>query len=1545
MAIRVELELVDGTFTTRMLHAGESIDRFNQAVARAHPQTAQLARNGELVFRSFSKVDQVSKGLLSTMRDYAVVFGAVSLAISKLQQITVNYVGKIVEVNSEFEKMTRLLAGMSTSANPMADATAQMANFRQMAREMPFSLTTIMNGAVKLKAVGMVPLEESIRSVGDAVAAFGGGDEAFNRAILSMNQMVGKGVVQMEELRQQLGEAIPRATELMARSMGISYAELMKQVATGTVESTHALQSMLGEFERTFGGAAQRQMTTFVGQIELLKTNLQSLALNVGGDWNSDTSFFGALKKQLRDLNFFLEGPQAKKFAEALGSGLQVAVNALRTALDFVIRFSSEIQSLAIIMAGAFGGQILVRGLASFMTYLGGIRSAWQGISMTVGSYTQEVLRARGAMTTIATGSGFSGVLATLQNMIIMITNLRANVASLRAVFGLLSSSLLGIAGIAPMIGMAIWGLAEYFDWFGQSTAEALAELDKLEDKSNRLEVEKKLKPALDRAKSDLAAYQNVAASDMKQYGAVMPETQNMIDQARKDVQALEARINAAVVKAGEEDIRRITAETRSALADVTQAINAKYDNQKNLIVQEAEAQKQAGGIAADIDAKMKEDLRKANEAYYAERIRQLNEFIAKQRAILGSSRDPFQIDTARAKLNVYASDLNQVLQQLDTFRKTGMEIVNVDTGKEGETAAKKLETALANTKDEAAGLRNQLMGGSKAMGELLNKINSGEFGDLRDLSVKTLVDSLVEAQKEVDGLKEALDFMNETQSDFDKMMKGMEKEAAYVNTQGMNPAEVWYQNYKKKAETLSPFAKMQLAVVNLQTQMQQLFGATTDVSNAFSETLFGPQIVKNGNNVVSILATMIGQVSQIGSGIRGIFSGGFMSFLGGGFGKAYTGGGGYFDALIGNESGGKSYAQNPLSSAAGLGQFTAGTWMNYIKAMHPEMLGMGFNNLLGLRSNNAMMMEALQWLTKNNANALTNAGYAPTNDNLYLSHFLGSGGALKVLGAGSGVSLADILGPQVMQANPFLMGKTTDWIKQWAANKMGNSAPWAGAQDAGISIPLTVDVNGKKMTPEEARDYSTKYFDDIVAPARGQKFLDEQKLKLLEIQDKAGDASAAQQELNKQIREGFFGGSRNPSDPAYKKYFDAINQLEEAEKKMKARREANNDVKSGLDENAKRIAKAAAAVKQAEAEADRNPYANTIQALAEINSRYDELIQKAKLAADNNPAKYAATVKQLEAQRAAEIDLLNKKDVTSTLTTLKEKETALRQSVGTERQVRQAELQKQLADLDAYKQKFVGTKQEEAQVTAQVEATKSALIAQYNQQNAGAFQQQMQQWGDLSTNLNQMMANAASSLADGLTSLIMGEKVDWKGMLKGMIKDLVNTGIKYLMSSIMGGKSQLSGMMGGKGGKGGKGKAASVATKGKGVGVMHTGGIVGRMSGATRTVSPLAFAGAHRFHTGGLIQGMGIKPGEVPIIARKGEGVFTPEQMQAMGRGNNHQSTAINTNVTVNSNGGDAKQNEDLAKQVAKQVEASVRGVVYKELRQQMRPGNMMGR
>ena len=67
--------------------------------------------------------------------------------------------------------------------------------------------------------------------------------------------------------------------------------------------------------------------------------------------------------------------------------------------------------------------------------------------------------------------------------------------------------------------------------------------------------------------------------------------------------------------------------------------------------------------------------------------------------------------------------------------------------------------------------------------------------------------------------------------------------------------------------------------------------------------------------------------------------------------------------------------------------------------------------------------------------------------------------------------------------------------------------------------------------------------------------------------------------------------------------------------------------------------------------------------------------------------------------------------------------------------------------------------------------------------------------------------------------------------------------------------------------------------------GVKHNGGIAGRSDNGngTRTVSPLVFAGAQRFHNGGL---PGLKPNEVPTILEKGEEVLTGDDPRHVANG-----------------------------------------------------------
>jgi len=95
-------------------------------------------------------------------------------------------------------------------------------------------------------------------------------------------------------------------------------------------------------------------------------------------------------------------------------------------------------------------------------------------------------------------------------------------------------------------------------------------------------------------------------------------------------------------------------------------------------------------------------------------------------------------------------------------------------------------------------------------------------------------------------------------------------------------------------------------------------------------------------------------------------------------------------------------------------------------------------------------------------------------------------------------------------------------------------------------------------------------------------------------------------------------------------------------------------------------------------------------------------------------------------------------------------------------------------------------------------------------------------------------------------------------------------------------------------------GALAGTSFTSAGVPIIHTGGIAGGTPPAMRTVPMDLFRDAPRLHRGGFIG-----PDEVPAILQRGEGVFTPDQMRAMG-------PAGGTVIHVTFQGGDMGREAD---------------------------------
>jgi lambda family phage tail tape measure protein len=135
-------------------------------------------------------------------------------------------------------------------------------------------------------------------------------------------------------------------------------------------------------------------------------------------------------------------------------------------------------------------------------------------------------------------------------------------------------------------------------------------------------------------------------------------------------------------------------------------------------------------------------------------------------------------------------------------------------------------------------------------------------------------------------------------------------------------------------------------------------------------------------------------------------------------------------------------------------------------------------------------------------------------------------------------------------------------------------------------------------------------------------------------------------------------------------------------------------------------------------------------------------------------------------------------------------------------------------------------------------------------------------------------VTGAFKSMEDALTQFVMTGKLDFNSLANSIISDLIRIQIQraitlplanFAMSLFAPAASAAPPL--------GSGDLMGVNAN-----IAHSGGLLGGDGLPSRQVSATLFAGARRFHTGGLVSG------EVPIIARQGEAVFTPGQLRALG-------------------------------------------------------------
>lgn len=373
--------------TTRILgEAGVNVDKLTKAEQRLAANAARTAAASKALD---VKIKELSKSTGSTAEAFDRWLKGKQGILVFLQQAR----GKVLALSAALGGLYLALdkvvkdgqegVTLKIRAEVLADNWDTTAGelekyFRDTAERMGLELGTIIQDSAKLFVAGKEAKLDSntVKYIFEQFSGFGqlmGADSETQSGIYkALEQMLSKTTVQAEELKGQLADRLPAATNLFAKALGVTNAELMTMMKDGKVLAADVLPKVAALIEETYGSNIEKTQKSLVAE--------QSRLNNAFKDWMRIIADAGVMENfttLLREVRDFFRSDEAKQWAEAIAKALNVAIDALRWAVkhanELVIAFG------ALLTIGA--AQMFVALAATMRTFGLGLKAAGTAIT------------------------------------------------------------------------------------------------------------------------------------------------------------------------------------------------------------------------------------------------------------------------------------------------------------------------------------------------------------------------------------------------------------------------------------------------------------------------------------------------------------------------------------------------------------------------------------------------------------------------------------------------------------------------------------------------------------------------------------------------------------------------------------------------------------------------------------------------------------------------------------------------------------------------------------------------------------------------------------------------------------------------------------------------------------------------------------------------------------------------------------------------------------------------------------------------------------
>lgn len=261
--------------------------------------------------------DLVERGL--NLAKAFVGFSAGAIVFSILRSL----VGEGIKTALQFESLT---VAMKTTAGSAIATAKNIAFVTEETKRLRVPLLPAIEGFSKFSAAARgTPLESQAKSIfsatTQAISVMGLGAEEAQGIFLALSQMAGKGKVAAEEFRGQLGERLPMATAVAARSLGVTTEQFTKMLDSGQILAQDFLPRFAAQLASETQGGVAGAANTGQAALNRFDNAMMQLKLNVGN------TALPVEKLGLNILSGLLEGAtkNSQIFVSAIGA-LAVAV-------------------------------------------------------------------------------------------------------------------------------------------------------------------------------------------------------------------------------------------------------------------------------------------------------------------------------------------------------------------------------------------------------------------------------------------------------------------------------------------------------------------------------------------------------------------------------------------------------------------------------------------------------------------------------------------------------------------------------------------------------------------------------------------------------------------------------------------------------------------------------------------------------------------------------------------------------------------------------------------------------------------------------------------------------------------------------------------------------------------------------------------------------------------------------------------------------------------------------------------------------------------